>query len=581
MVVFNILFFILNLGTSDIGTAVFPLLKIGPGPRASAMGEGFIGLADDATACYWNPAGLAQLNKFETFLCHQEWFYGFRDEYLSLGLPVGKGGFGLGGVYSRTDGVEQWSLNNTPGDTFATQAGFIALSYGYELTNFFLLGATLKGLYEDLKVIKGTGFSGDLGLLFRLGKKFNVGLAGQNLGLGIRYGESNYPLPIQFKIGFCLKPNHFNIVSDFTMPFDNIPYGNLGIEWNIKNVFALRAGYRTGPQNLASLGYENGLSFGCGIFLGRVTIDYAFVPYGNLGNTHRLALRTAIPLPGSGSFKLKVIDGRTKRPVIASVVFSGIIQTIQKTNLKGEVYLDNLNSGWLRFGVTDGDYFPYNDSIFIQGIGEQTFTVELVKLGYGTIWGMICDSITQKPIGGVITYTGYASGSCTADTLSGTYTLRNLPIGLYQLEVNGPNKNYLPQRCSIYISYDEVVAKDFYLTRKRELPKIPSVYFKVGSSEISEEAKFALDKIGKILAENPQLVVELAGHCDKKEGNFDLWRLSSRRSEVVRKYLNEKFGINLDRMTIQGYGDSQPFAPSETETGRSLNRRVDFRILKE
>ena len=53
------------LGYGGSGTAVFPLLKIGQGPRAAAMGESFIGLADDATAVYWTPAGLSQLKRYE------------------------------------------------------------------------------------------------------------------------------------------------------------------------------------------------------------------------------------------------------------------------------------------------------------------------------------------------------------------------------------------------------------------------------------------------------------------------------------------------------------------------------------
>lgn len=581
MMIFNSILFILSLGTSDIGTTAFPLLKIGPGPRASAMGDGFIGLADDATACYWNPAGLAQLDKFETFLSHQEWFYGFRDEYLSLGLPVGKSGFGLGVIYSRTDGVEHWTMDNSPLDTFATQSGFVALSYGYELTHSFLFGITLKGLYDDLEIEKGTGLCGDLGLIFRLGEKFNLGLVGQNLGLGVRYGETNYRLPMQFKLGLCARPRYFNIVTDFTLPLDNIPYVNLGIEWNIKKVLALRAGYRSGPQDLFSLGWQNGLSFGGGVFLGRVVVDYAFVPYGSLGNTHRLGLRTAIPMPGSGLFKLKVLDARTKRPITASVIFLGLRRESRQSNLKGEVYLEKLNNGWLKFGVTKDGYLPYNDSVFVQGIGEQSLTVELRELGYGTIWGMVYDSITKKPIGGVVTYTGQSSGNIAVDTLTGTYTLRNLPIGLYELEVKGLTENYISQRCSVYLTYDEVVTKDFYLMRKKELPKFPSVYFKTGSAEISDEAKFALEKAGKILLENPQVMVELAGHCDKKEETIDFWRVSTKRAETVKKYLNEKFGISAERMTVQGYADTQPFAPSETETGRSLNRRVDFRVLKE
>ena len=581
MTTLNILIFILNFGSGDVGTTVLPLLKIGPGPRAAAMGEGFIGLSDDATACYWNPAGLAQVNNFESFLSHQEWFYGFRDEYISFALPVGKGGLGLGAAYSRADGVENWTANNNPGDTFATQSGFIALSYGHEIANFFLLGATVKGIYDNLRVTTGTGFCGDLGFIFRLGERLNIGLAGQNLGMGVQYGDETHPLPMQLKLGLCTKPNHFNIVTDFTLPFDNTPYGNFGIEWNIKNIFAFRAGYRSGPQDLFSLGWQNGVSFGCGIFLGKVSVDYAYVPYGNLGNTHRLSLRTSIPLPGSVLFKIIIIDGRTKRPVEANVLFSGLNQEHKKANIKGEVYLKDLNTGWLKFGVTKDDYFAYTDSLFIHGTGAQNVTIELITLGYGTIWGMVYDSMTQKPIGGVVTYTGNSVGNFTADTLTGTYTLRNLPIGLYQLEIAGPTPNFIAQKCSVYLSYDQVVTKDFRLARKKELPKIPSIYFKVGSSAINDESKFSFEKVGKILLEHPQMVVELAGHCDQKEGDIDRWRVSTKRAEAVKKYLKENFGIALERMTVQGYADTQPFAPSETETGRSLNRRVDIRILKE
>jgi outer membrane protein OmpA-like peptidoglycan-associated protein len=579
--IINIILFILNFGSGDVGTTVFPLLKIGPGPRAAAMGEGFIGLSDDATACYWNPAGLAQVNNFEAFLSHQEWFYGFRDEYISFALPVGKGALGLGAAYSRVDGVENWTSNNEPGDTFATQSGFIGLSYGHEIANFFLLGATVKGLYDDLRVTTGTGFCGDLGFIFRLGEHFNIGLAGQNLGLGIQYDDQTHPLPMQLKLGLCLKPNHFNIVTDFTLPFDNTPYANFGVEWNIKNIFALRAGYQSGPQDLSSLGWQNGMSFGCGIFLGKVAVDYAYVPYGSLGNTHRLSLSTSIPLPGSGLFKIRVIDARTKRPVEANVIFSGLNQEHKKSNLKGEVYLKDLNTGWLKFGVTKDDYFAYTDSLFINGMGSQNVTVELMELGYGTIWGMVYDSITQKPIGGIVSYAGNQTGYINADTLTGTYTLRNLPIGFYQLEVKGLTENYFAQKCSVYLTYDEVVTKDFHLARKKELPKIPAIYFKVGSSEITDEGKFSIEKVGKILLENPQVTVELAGHCDQKESDVDRWKLSTKRAETVKKYLNEKFGIALGRMTVQGYGDTQPFAPSETETGRSLNRRVDVRVLKQ
>lgn len=579
--ILNILLILINLGSSDVGTKVFPLLKVAPGPRSAAMGESFVGLADDATACYWNPAGLTQLQNFEIFLSHQEWFYGFRDEYLSFGLPVGNGAFGLGLVYSRTDGVEVWDQNNLPGDTFASQAGYLAFGYGHQIKDFFCLGGSIKGLFEDLKVVKGSGVCADLGILARSGETFNVGFAVQNISWGMKYGDENYPLPINLKLGLCLKPNRFNLVSDINFPLDNKPYANFGIEYTFRNLFALRTGYRTGPADLSSLGWGNGVSFGGGLILSRFVIDYAFVPYGALGTTHRFSLRTTIPLPGSGMLKVKVIDARTKRATRADVVFSGLVADHQQTNDKGEIIVKKLNIGWIKLGVNKDDYLPYADSIYIAGSGEHRVNVELQKLGYGTIWGMIYDVVTKKPIGGKITYQGLNSGSASADSLSGTYTLRDLTVGLYILEIKGPTKNYIAQKCTVYVDYDEAVTRDFYLERKQVIPNIPSVYFASGSNEITNQSKTQIDRAAKILLDYPNLVVELAGHCDSKEKSSDYWGLSASRAEAVKKYLKQNFAIAEDRMVVQGYANTQPFAPSETETGRNLNRRVDFKILKE
>ncbi|MDH5683471.1 MAG: PorV/PorQ family protein [candidate division WOR-3 bacterium] len=579
--ILNILLLIINLGSSDVGTKVFPLLKVAPGPRAAAMGESFVGLADDATACYWNPAGLSQLQNLEIFLSHQEWFYGFRDEYASFGIPLGKGALGLGLVYSRTDGVEFWDENNLPGDTFATQAGYFALGYGHQLKDAFFLGGSIKGLYEDLKVVKGTGVCADLGIFAKPAENLNLGLTFQNIGWGMEYDGENIPLPMNMKLGICFQPGNFNLLSDINVPLDNTPYVNLGAEYNFKNYFAFRAGYRTGPTDFSSLGWLNGVSFGCGIVLSRFTIDYAFVPYGRLGNTHRFSLRARIPLPGSGILKLKVIDARTKLPTSADVIFSGLKSDQGKTNARGEIYLRRLNIGWVKFGVSKDNFLPYGDSVYIVGTGEQSVSVELKKLGYGSIWGMFYDAITRKPIRGTVKYQGVVSGTSMVDSLTGTYTLRNLPVGLYVLELNGPTKNYFAQKCSVYLDYDEVVTKDFYLERKKDLPTLPGIYFTTGSAEINDQARYQLDKAGKILLEYPNLVVELAGHCDAKEKPSDLWRISTARAEAVKKYLQEKFRIDPERMVIQGYADTQPFAPSETETGRTLNRWVEFRVLKE
>src|SRR5262245_2895015 len=77
-----------------------PFVKIGQGARAAAMGESFTAIADDSTAVFWNPAGLAQLNRFQVQFTHNEWVDDFRHEYFGLAGPW-EGGWAL--AYSILD----------------------------------------------------------------------------------------------------------------------------------------------------------------------------------------------------------------------------------------------------------------------------------------------------------------------------------------------------------------------------------------------------------------------------------------------------------------------------------------------
>ena len=151
--------------SSDAGSCGFPLLKVGVGVRAAAMGEAFTGLCDDASALYWNPAGLAGLNRFEIMASHQQWFLDTRDEYLALTAPISPVTLGLSALYCGNGGIEFFDENNNATDTVSTHSGYATLGVGYKLNRLVSLGLTAKGLYENLQVEQGFGVCGDVGVL--------------------------------------------------------------------------------------------------------------------------------------------------------------------------------------------------------------------------------------------------------------------------------------------------------------------------------------------------------------------------------------------------------------------------------
>jgi len=105
------------------------------------------------------------------------------------------------------------------------------------------------------------------------------------------------------------------------------------------------------------------------------------------------------------------------------------------------------------------------------------------------------------------------------------------------------------------------------------------VYFDFNKSRLTRKAKTTLNETAKILKENPDIKVELAGYTDGTGTEVYNKGLSGRRSKAVFDYLVSK-GVAASRMRAVGHGESNPVASNKTEEGRAMNRRVELRILK-
>jgi outer membrane protein OmpA-like peptidoglycan-associated protein len=110
---------------------------------------------------------------------------------------------------------------------------------------------------------------------------------------------------------------------------------------------------------------------------------------------------------------------------------------------------------------------------------------------------------------------------------------------------------------------------------------LEKVFFETGSAVIKEESYGLLDDVAKVLVDHPNILkVEIGGHTDSQGSAGYNRRLSQSRSDSVREYLI-KANVAAGRLTARGYGEDTPIADNGTEEGRSENRRVEFRILKQ
>lgn len=123
----------------------------------------------------------------------------------------------------------------------------------------------------------------------------------------------------------------------------------------------------------------------------------------------------------------------------------------------------------------------------------------------------------------------------------------------------------------------------YQLDIKYDPPKtytLENVFFDTGKSSLRAESYKALNDLVEVLKLKPMMVIEIAGHTDSVGSPESNLKLSNNRANSVRSYL-VSHGIAAERVTAQGYGDTQPVASNDTEEGRQQNRRTVVRIIKE
>jgi hypothetical protein len=310
------------LGLASVAQAVNysnEVLAIGVGARALGMGGAYVGVADDSTAVYWNPAGLTNIPHMEIAAIQQ----GREDTALNFGTnEVGSQYFFMSGAATLPDigslglavmrfgvgNIDQTTAQAGSGPpnvigTFSEQDMAVLLGYGHNIGKSLSVGVTAKTLFGGTSGLQAdptsgvTGdatysyFGADLGVLVKFGAMTQA-LEGLTLGVnlqdalntGVTWNTAGgteavdmnaktglaYSLPFDF-----LKDSR----SSITLAVDADPkYSTLmhyGVEYWYKDVLAMRAGVRQFTAGTQT----NEPSFGASFRFFMLQVDYAFINY--------------------------------------------------------------------------------------------------------------------------------------------------------------------------------------------------------------------------------------------------------------------------------------------------------------
>ncbi len=318
--------------SSDIsrsGTSAGAMLEIGIGARAEAMGGAFVGVADDPSALYWNPAGIIKVNTISVQATKTEWFVGTTFNSLDLVVPVKMVNSALGVHIAMLDygsnPVRTIFRPEGNGETYSASDLVAGLYWALGITDRVNVGLGLKYFQQNIWHVTGTNVAVDLSILFDTPVKgLTLGGALSNLGpefslngrdltrvydidgrkdtyynndnVAIQLATEAYPLPLLFRFGIAYtwqltSRNSLLVASNINHPSNNVETVDVGAELNLLDLGFLRAGY----QSLFDDKSVSGLSLGAGLkyrVLGSATLtfDYAWTDWTVLASTNRFTV---------------------------------------------------------------------------------------------------------------------------------------------------------------------------------------------------------------------------------------------------------------------------------------------------
>lgn len=313
-----------------------------------------------------------------------------------------------------------------------------------------------------------------------------------------------------------------------------------------------------------------------------------------------------VSIPKPQPFIIRIVDSLTNEPIAESRIL--VVSKVSGDTIKadstarGEFTARLWNQQAYALYASADEYFP-KQITHVANIAEPVITIPLKKLPYGCIVaGTVTDKETKLPISGARVWiydfvkqdtvysmiTG-ADGKYRYTSLESMklYVLRATKKGYFKKPPVKLNTN--DNKCLSSKERDYDYLRDFELEEIviGKAIKIENIYFDLGKYNIRKTAAIELDKIVKLMQENPDIVIELSSHTDCRASFKYNMTLSDNRAKASAGYIISK-GIQKERIVGKGYGETKlvndcgcegkKITRVCSENEHQANRRTEFQV---
>lgn len=277
---------LLILGVFTTGSCSGISLELNRGARPFSMGGSFIGVNNDISSFYYNPATLGGIDALSVDFSYFSITMDIKDNSLLLAYPYGRFTSGLSISYldyGKFTGMDEHARNER---MFDASDLIVNCGLSYSIRKNTYLGGEMKYFESRIDTFQTTSYSLNLGLS-GITELFQWGFALRNVGKGLEFINEDYNLPMIIGAGIAKEINKdIFLTGALEIPIDHFPVISTGMEYSLLDILFLRTGFRSDRAGILSK-----FSFGLGLSYNKFNFDFGFSTLGDFGNSYIISVK--------------------------------------------------------------------------------------------------------------------------------------------------------------------------------------------------------------------------------------------------------------------------------------------------